>query len=89
MNIKDDFILDTDTACTVAQSKVSLKGLLDCGEFSQKDYDDQLEELNAHDDSLMCAWGERSSWTDRLLDNAGVIYYEAMTGNVVDFIGYC
>lgn len=89
MNVKDDFILDEDTVCTVAESKISLKGLLDCGEFSLEDYNDQMEELNEHSDDLMCAWGERSCWTDRFLDNAGVIYYEATTGNVVDFIGYC
>jgi hypothetical protein len=89
MNIKDDFIVDKGTAHTVAESKIQLKGLLDCGEFSLEDYNYQMEELNEHDDSLMCVWGERESWTDKFLDNVGVIYYEAVTGNVVDFVGYC
>lgn len=88
MNI-NEFEIEFNTPSTVAESKISLKALLDSKEFSKEDYDYQMEELNAHDDNLMCAWASRKDWNGGFLDNAGVIYYQADTGNVVDFVGYC
>lgn len=85
----EDFEIQDGTSNIVAESKIQLQKLLDCGEFSQEDYDTQMEELNLFDDNLMCAWGNRIDWSDKFLDNAGMIYYEATTGEVVDFIGYC
>ncbi|NSB12106.1 hypothetical protein [Clostridium beijerinckii] len=88
MNI-NEFEIEFNTPSTVAESKISLKKLLDCGEFSAKDYQDQKDELDRFDDNLMCAWASRVDWNGRFLDNAGIVYYEAETGNVVEFVGYC
>lgn len=88
MNIKD-FEIQDGTTSTIAESKIQLKGLLDCGEFSQEDYDNQMEELNMFNDDLMCCWASRIDYSEKFLDNSGSLYYEKDTGKVIDFIGYC
>lgn len=45
MNI-EDFEIQEETIATVAQGRIQLKGLLDCGEFSQEEYDRQMEEMS-------------------------------------------
>lgn len=88
MNIEDFEIIDT-TISTVKESKQQLKELLDCGEFSQEDFDYQMQELNAFDDDIICCWASRINWNDKFLDNAGTLYYEKDTEKIIDFIGYC
>lgn len=85
----EEFEIQDGTISTVAESKEQLKSLLDCGEFSQKDFDDQMEEFNMFSNDTTCCWASRVDWTDKFLDNAGMLYYEKDTGKVIDFIGYC
>lgn len=88
MNI-NDFEIDRDTISTIKESRESLKKLLDCGEFSQEDYTYQINEIAKYDESLISCWADRVDYSDKFLDNGGILIYEKDTGNIIDFLGYC
>lgn len=87
MNIKD-FEIESKSVGTVENSRKQLDELLECGEFSQEDYNYQMEQLKPFSGNLFVAWGERKEVSNKLLDNIGMIIYEGNTGKVVDFQGY-
>lgn len=88
MNI-NDFEIEDKTISTIKESRESLKKLLDCGEFSLEEYNRQINELAKYDENLMSCWADRVDYSDKFLDNGGILIYEKENGQVVEFLGYC
>lgn len=88
MNI-NDFEIEDKTVSTIKESRESLKKLLDCGEFSLEEYNRQINEVAKYDENLMSCWADRVDYSDKFLDNGGILIYEKENSQVVDFLGYC
>lgn len=80
----EDF--DLEGVSTIGERKKSLTKIFIEGEFSEKDFVNQMDEMLKFDDDVMCAWASRKIWNNNLLNNEGNIYFK--DGKVLDFVGY-
>lgn len=80
----EDF--DLECVSTVKEKRECLTKIFIEGELSQDDFASQMDEMLKFNEDVMCAWGSRRIWNNKLLDNEGNIYFK--DGKVLDFVGY-